>query len=186
MAFHTRVFADRTGIIFAPLITKTAIVSASLCSRRRSCRKEKFMSTSTHKSSSGEVQQAIMARRIVGDQISALGESTQAFPQAKLAELVLRVSGEILNETMWPRLCVAITVIRRRDVPGGTVGGRIPCANTPCTYHPYCKGDRTRKSTHRGHRGRVADPKGQQRVSYTKRLRHRAHGWRMRPTGQAQ
>src|ERR1044071_5742797 len=41
-----------------------------------------------------------MAKRIVGDQISALGESTQAFPQAKLAELVLRVSGEILNETM--------------------------------------------------------------------------------------
>src|SRR5690349_11401568 len=34
---------------------------------------------------------------------------------------------------MWPRLCVAITVIRRRDVPGGTVGGRIPCANTPCS-----------------------------------------------------
>jgi len=44
-----------------------------------------------------------MARRIVGDQISALGESTQAFPQAKLAELVLRVSGEILNETMRSR-----------------------------------------------------------------------------------
>lgn len=44
-----------------------------------------------------------MARRIVGDQISALGESTQAFPQAKLAELVLRVSGEILNDTMRSR-----------------------------------------------------------------------------------
>jgi len=44
-----------------------------------------------------------MARRIVGDQILALGESTQAFPQAKLAELVLRVSGEILNETMRSR-----------------------------------------------------------------------------------
>jgi hypothetical protein len=44
-----------------------------------------------------------MAKRIVGDQISALGESTQAFPQTKLAELVLRVSGEILNETMRSR-----------------------------------------------------------------------------------
>jgi len=41
-----------------------------------------------------------MANRILGDQISALGESRQAFPQAKLAELILRVSGEILNETM--------------------------------------------------------------------------------------
>ncbi|HKY08090.1 MAG TPA: hypothetical protein VJQ55_07615, partial [Candidatus Binatia bacterium] len=44
-----------------------------------------------------------MARRIVGDQISALGESRQTFPQAKLAELILRVSGEILNETMRAR-----------------------------------------------------------------------------------
>jgi general secretion pathway protein A len=44
-----------------------------------------------------------MANRIVGDQISALGESRQMFPQAKLAELVLRVSGEILNETMRAR-----------------------------------------------------------------------------------
>ena len=41
-----------------------------------------------------------MADRILGDQISALGESRQAFPQAKLAELILRMSGEILNETM--------------------------------------------------------------------------------------
>jgi general secretion pathway protein A len=41
-----------------------------------------------------------MANRILGDQISALGESRHAFPQAKLAELILRVSGEILNETM--------------------------------------------------------------------------------------
>jgi hypothetical protein len=41
-----------------------------------------------------------MANRILRDQISALGESRQAFPQAKLAELILRVSGEILNETM--------------------------------------------------------------------------------------
>jgi general secretion pathway protein A len=41
-----------------------------------------------------------MANRIVVDQISALGESRQAFPQGKLAELVLRVSVEILNETM--------------------------------------------------------------------------------------
>ena len=41
-----------------------------------------------------------MANRILGDQISALGESRNAFPQAKLAELILRVSGEILNEPM--------------------------------------------------------------------------------------
>ena len=41
-----------------------------------------------------------MANRILGDQISALGERRHAFPQAKLAELVLRVSGEILNETI--------------------------------------------------------------------------------------
>lgn len=41
-----------------------------------------------------------MAQRILGDQILALGESRQAFPQAKLAELILRMSGEILNETM--------------------------------------------------------------------------------------
>ena len=44
-----------------------------------------------------------MATRILGDQISALGESRNAFPQAKLAELILRVSGEILNETMRAR-----------------------------------------------------------------------------------
>jgi len=41
-----------------------------------------------------------MAKRIVVDQISALGESRDAFPQGKLAELVFRVSGEILNETL--------------------------------------------------------------------------------------
>jgi type II secretory pathway predicted ATPase ExeA len=41
-----------------------------------------------------------MANRILGDQISALGEHRHAFPQAKLAELILRVSGEILNETI--------------------------------------------------------------------------------------
>jgi hypothetical protein len=44
-----------------------------------------------------------MANRILGDQISALGESRHAFPQGKLAELILRVSGEILNETMRTR-----------------------------------------------------------------------------------
>jgi len=44
-----------------------------------------------------------MANRILGDQILALGESRNAFPQAKLAELILRVSGEILNETMRAR-----------------------------------------------------------------------------------
>jgi hypothetical protein len=41
-----------------------------------------------------------MANRIMVDQISALGESRQAFPQGKLAELILRVSVEILNESM--------------------------------------------------------------------------------------
>jgi len=44
-----------------------------------------------------------MANRILGDQISALGESRHAFPQGKLADLILRVSGEILNETMRAR-----------------------------------------------------------------------------------
>jgi type II secretory pathway predicted ATPase ExeA len=44
-----------------------------------------------------------MANRILGDQISALGESRHEFPQGKLAELILRVSGEILNETMRAR-----------------------------------------------------------------------------------
>jgi len=44
-----------------------------------------------------------MANRILGDQISALGEHRHAFPQAKLAELILRVSGEILNETIRAR-----------------------------------------------------------------------------------
>jgi len=41
-----------------------------------------------------------MAKRVLVDQISALGESRHSFPQRKLAELILRVSGEILNETM--------------------------------------------------------------------------------------
>jgi general secretion pathway protein A len=44
-----------------------------------------------------------MASRILGDQISALGESRDAFPQKKLAELIQAVSGEILNETMRAR-----------------------------------------------------------------------------------
>jgi general secretion pathway protein A len=44
-----------------------------------------------------------MADRILGDQISALGESRHAFPQVKLGELIQRVSGEILNETMRAR-----------------------------------------------------------------------------------
>jgi general secretion pathway protein A len=44
-----------------------------------------------------------IAERIVSDQISALGESRHAFPQRKLAELILRVGGEILNETMRAR-----------------------------------------------------------------------------------
>jgi general secretion pathway protein A len=44
-----------------------------------------------------------MADRILGDQISALGESRHAFPQVKLGELIQRVSDEILNETMRAR-----------------------------------------------------------------------------------
>jgi hypothetical protein len=44
-----------------------------------------------------------MANRILGDQISALGESRHAFPQVKLGELIQRISGEILNETMRAR-----------------------------------------------------------------------------------
>jgi general secretion pathway protein A len=44
-----------------------------------------------------------MANRILRDQISALGESRDAFPQRKLAELIQAVSGEILNETMRTR-----------------------------------------------------------------------------------
>jgi len=44
-----------------------------------------------------------MADRILGDQISALGESRHAFPQVKLGELIQRVSEEILNETMRTR-----------------------------------------------------------------------------------
>jgi type II secretory pathway predicted ATPase ExeA len=44
-----------------------------------------------------------MAKRIVVDQISALGESRQTFPQGKLADLILRVSLEILNDTMRDR-----------------------------------------------------------------------------------
>ena len=32
---------------------------------------------------------------------------------------------------MCARVCVAMTVIRSRDVPSGTVGGRIPCAKMP-------------------------------------------------------
>jgi hypothetical protein len=44
-----------------------------------------------------------IADRILDDQISALGESRQAFPQGKLGELILLVSGEILNETLRAR-----------------------------------------------------------------------------------
>ena len=44
-----------------------------------------------------------MANRILRDQISALGESRDAFPQKKLAELILLVSREILNQTMRDR-----------------------------------------------------------------------------------
>src|SRR5918994_3685556 len=41
-----------------------------------------------------------MAKLIVCDQISYLGESRDSFPQEKLAELIERVSREIFNETM--------------------------------------------------------------------------------------
>lgn len=44
-----------------------------------------------------------MADRILCDQISALGESREAFPQTKLGELIELVSREILNETMRAR-----------------------------------------------------------------------------------
>jgi general secretion pathway protein A len=41
-----------------------------------------------------------MAQLVVGDQISALGESRDAFPQVKVGELVELVSREILNDAM--------------------------------------------------------------------------------------
>jgi general secretion pathway protein A len=41
-----------------------------------------------------------MAHLVLRDQISALGESRDAFPQVKLKDLIERVSREILNETM--------------------------------------------------------------------------------------
>lgn len=41
-----------------------------------------------------------MAQHILVDQISALGESRETFPQEKLAELIFRMSDEILNETL--------------------------------------------------------------------------------------
>jgi hypothetical protein len=44
-----------------------------------------------------------MAQRVLREQISALGESRDAFPQMKLRELVELVSREILNETMRAR-----------------------------------------------------------------------------------
>jgi type II secretory pathway predicted ATPase ExeA len=44
-----------------------------------------------------------MAKLIIGDQISELGESRDSFPQKKLAELIERVSREIFNETMRAR-----------------------------------------------------------------------------------
>lgn len=44
-----------------------------------------------------------MADRVIRDQVSALGESCDAFPQAKVSELIELVSREILNETMRAR-----------------------------------------------------------------------------------
>jgi hypothetical protein len=41
-----------------------------------------------------------MAPLVLRDQFAALGESPQAFPQPKLAQLIELVSREILNETM--------------------------------------------------------------------------------------
>ena len=46
---------------------------------------------------------ALLGARITADQIAALGESRQEFPKGRLAELILRISGEILNETMRTR-----------------------------------------------------------------------------------
>ena len=44
-----------------------------------------------------------MAHLVLRDQISALGESRDAFPQIKLRDLIKLVSREILNETMRTR-----------------------------------------------------------------------------------
>jgi hypothetical protein len=44
-----------------------------------------------------------MAHLVLRDQISALGESRDAFPQLKLSELIESVGREILNETMRAR-----------------------------------------------------------------------------------
>lgn len=44
-----------------------------------------------------------MAQRVVDDQIAALGETRQTFPQVKLGKLIELVSREILNETMRAR-----------------------------------------------------------------------------------
>ena len=44
-----------------------------------------------------------MAHLVLRDQISALGESRDAFPQIKLSDLIEVVSREILNETMRAR-----------------------------------------------------------------------------------
>ena len=44
-----------------------------------------------------------MADLILGDQISALGESRDTFPPNKLTELIQRISREILNDTMRDR-----------------------------------------------------------------------------------
>jgi hypothetical protein len=44
-----------------------------------------------------------MAHLVLRDQISALGESRDAFPQVKLRDLIELVSREILNETMRAR-----------------------------------------------------------------------------------
>jgi hypothetical protein len=44
-----------------------------------------------------------MAYLVIRDQISALGESRDAFPQTKLRELIELVSREILNEMMRAR-----------------------------------------------------------------------------------
>jgi hypothetical protein len=44
-----------------------------------------------------------MAHLVVLDQISALAETPEAFPESKLQKLITLVSREILNETMKAR-----------------------------------------------------------------------------------
>ena len=56
-----------------------------------------------------------MADLILGDQISALGESRDTFPPNKLTELIQRISREILNDTMRDRF--ETTMAREINAP---------------------------------------------------------------------